>query len=173
MKTEEKETPQYFHYYKVSLSSDRGQKIEKFISMAESAVHAADTLTKELGAEARTEAPGAVYPGLGIGSLIFRKQQHRKRYECIGKSKNGIEYIPNAKENKGIDIIKKIYALPYVGSRDIKEAFGIDGNETKSPLWFIHNNEVFLRCEYELCDDYISIEKAEFEPTFSQVKNEL
>lgn len=170
MKAEEKETMQEFRYYKVSLSSDRGRKIEKFILTAEAAIRAADSLAKELGAEARTESPGAVYPGLGIGSLIFRKPQHRKRYECIGKSENGIEYIPNAKEKKGIDVMKKIYDLPYVGSRDIKEAFGIDGNETKSPLWFIQEKDVFLRCEYSLCDDYLSIEKEEFETAFSQVK---
>lgn len=172
MKEAEKEVSQNFRYYKVPLSSKRGQKIEKFVSTAESAIRAADALTKELGAEARTESPGAVYPGLGIGSLIFKRPQHCKRYECIGKVENGIEYIPNAKEQKGIDVMKKIYALPYVGSRDIKEAFGIDGRETKSPLWFIYNNEVFLRCEYKLCADYFPIEKDVFDTSFSQVKNE-
>lgn len=62
------------YYYKVSLSNThRGRCIQELIDKGNRAVEAANELAASLGAESRTDRPGRLFPGVGIGSLKFHR----------------------------------------------------------------------------------------------------
>ena len=128
------------YYYKVSLDSHRGNCIGKFIEKGRKAAIAAEELTKELGAEAHTDRPGCLYPGVGIGSLKFRSVPNLFAYQFIGHG----EYIPNMQNEKGQDIARKIIELPDVTSQDFRVAFGIPVNQLRTPQWFVYRRNVPL-----------------------------
>ena len=80
------------YYYKVSLSNThRGRCIQELIEKGNRAVEAANELAASLGAESRTDRPGRLFPGVGIGSLKFHRVPNLFAYQFIGKG----EYIPN------------------------------------------------------------------------------
>lgn len=150
-------------FYKVPMQSDRGKKIGRLLEQAHAAAEAADRLTVELGAESRTEAPNAVCPGLGIGSLIFRRARSSKKYQCIGSVGKSSEYIPNMYEPKGKEIARRIYDLPTVTPEEFRSAFSLPDDVEVSPSWFISGDTMFLKCCYALSEEFVPIEEEAFE----------
>lgn len=159
-------------FYKLSLQSARGERIGQLLAKAKSAAEAADRLTLELGAESRTESPGSVLPGVGIGSLIFRRAQSAKKYLRIGSREKMTEYIPNMAEQKGKDIARRIYELPTITAAEYREAFGIADKEDRTPAWFISADTMFLRCCYGLGEEFVVISQEEFEQEAKRVGEE-
>lgn len=148
------------YYYKVSLTdTHRGRCISEFLEKGKKAAEAADKLAAELGAEARTDRPGCLYPGVGIGSLKFKGCPNLFAYEYIGKG----EYIPNMNNEKGKEIAQKIIRLPDVRSDDFRVAFGIPINQSRTPQWFIYRGRVYLCSRYSLGQEYETILQQEFE----------
>lgn len=150
-------------FYKVSLQSARGEAISALLEKAKLAAEAADQLTKELGAESRTESPAALCPGVGIGSLIFERAQSSKKYRHIGSRGRLQEYIPNMDEKKGKEIARRIYHLPGIDAEEYRAAFGLPADVKVSPSWFISADTMFLKCAYELSEEFVPIGEEEFE----------
>ena len=148
------------YYYKVSLAdTKRGHCISEFIERGKAAAKAADELAEELGAESRTDRPGCLYPGVGIGSLTFRSVPNLFAYQFIGKG----EYIPNMQNEKGQEIARRIVELPDVTSADFRVAFGIPINQARTPQWFIYRGKAYLCSRYRLGEEYEEILQQEFE----------
>lgn len=148
------------YYYKTPLSSARGKKIQEFINKGKEAAAAAENLAKELGASGYTDRPGCLYPGVGIGSLVFKRYPGGKRYLSIGSK----EYIPNMYREKGKEIAKRIMKLPDVSVRDFRIAFGIPIDKDRSPAWFVSSDEVVYLCSpYQLGEDYETASSTEFD----------
>lgn len=148
------------YYYKVSLAdTHRGRCISEFMEKGKKAAEAADSLAAELGAESRTDRPGCLYPGVGIGSLTFRRVPNLFAYQFIGKG----EYIPNMQNEKGKEIARKIVELPDVTSDDFRIAFGIPANQTRTPQWFVYKGKAYLCSRYQLGEEYETILKQKFE----------
>lgn len=148
------------YYYKVSLNNThRGRCIVEFMEKGKKAVEAADRLAAELGAESRTDRPGCLYPGVGIGSLKFRSVPNLFAYQFIGKG----EYIPNMQSEAGQKIVKRIISLPDVTSDDFRIAFGIPVNQNRTPQWFVYRGKVYLCSRYPLGEEYETILRQEFE----------
>lgn len=146
------------HYYKVKLDTHRGRCISEFIEKGKKAAQAAEELMTELGAKGYTDNPRALYPGVGIGSLIFMGVPNLLQYQFIGKG----EYIPNMKTDAGKEIAKRIAALPEVSSDDFRLAFGIPINQSKTPAWFIYNERAYVCSSYSLGTEYTQIVESEF-----------
>ena len=153
------------YYYKVSLDSGRGEKIQGFLDKGKEAAEAANRLAKELGADERTDRPGCLCPGVGIGSLVFYQWPGGKRYTSIGSN----EYIPNINREQGKEIAKRIKALPDVSSMDFRIAFGIPADKEKTPAWFVWERFVYLCSGYKLGEEYTIILQAEFDETRKKV----
>lgn len=148
------------YYYKISLEgTHRGRCICEFMDKGKKAASAADSLAAELGAEARTDRPGCLYPGVGIGSLKFKSVPNLFAYQFIGKG----EYIPNMQNEKGQAIAKRIMDLPDVTSNDFRIAFGIPLNEIYTPKWFVYKGKAYLRSRYQMGEEYETILKQEFD----------
>lgn len=148
------------YYYKVSLSNThRGRCIQELIDKGNRAVEAANELAACLGAESRTDRPGRLFPGVGIGSLKFHRVPNLFAYQFIGKG----EYIPNMQNEKGKEIARKIMDLPDVTSDDFRVAFGIPINRQHTPQWFIYNGKAYLCSRYPLDEEYETILQQEFE----------
>lgn len=146
------------HFYKVKLDTHRGRCISEYIEKGKKAAQAAEELMTELGADGYTDCPRALYPGVGIGSLIFDKTPNLWQYESIGKG----EYIPNRKTDAGKEVAKRITALPEISSDDFRLAFGIPVNQFKTPAWFIYNERVYVCSSYSLGSEYTKIVESEF-----------
>ena len=127
------------NYYKVKLDTHRGRCILDFIEKGKKAAQAAENLMADLGAKGYTDNPRALYPGIGIGSLVFGGTPNLWEYQSIGKG----EYIPNMKTDAGKEIAKRIAALPDLSPNDFRIAFGIPVNQFKTPAWFIHKEYVY------------------------------
>ena len=148
------------YYYKVSLSdTHRGRCIREFMEKGKKAAEAADRLAAELGAESRTDRPGCLYPGVGIGSLKFKRVPNLFAYQFIGKG----EYIPNMQNEKGQAIARKIVDLPDVTSNDFRVAFGIPVNQNRTPQWFVYKEKAYLCSRYPLGEEYETILQKEFD----------
>lgn len=150
-------------FYKIALSSDRGLQIANLIEKGKKAAEAADRLAEELGAKSRTDRPGRLFPGVGIGSLVFRKWPG-EAYASIGKK----EYIPNMKSKEGIEIARQIGRLPDVSGIDVCAAFGISADKETAPEWFTYGEAVYLSSSYSLNDEYEPIP----EPEYRRAKDE-
>ena len=147
------------HFYKIPLSSERGKSIKNFLEKGKEAALAAEELAKELGADGHTDCPGRLYPGIGIGSLVFGKRPSSKRYLSIGEG----EYIPNMKRKEGMEIAKRIARLPYVTGFDFCVAFGIPVDKKVTPKWYVYDGSVYLSSPYPLGEEYIVITEEVFE----------
>lgn len=147
------------HHYMVQLSSERGKRISEFFDKGRKAALAAEELAKELGADGHTDRPGRLYPGAGIGSLVFGKRPSSKRYLSIGAG----EYIPNMKRKEGMDIAKRIARLPDVTGFDFCVAFGIPVDKKVTPKWYVYGGAVYLSSPYPLGEEYDAIDEDEFE----------
>ena len=157
------EQSENYYFYRLPMSSERGKEISKLIENIKEAIDGADHLMKELGAVRRTESPDAIYPGLGIGSLLFLHPQSGKKYIYIGKNGDKDEYIPNINEPKGKEIAIRIRALPYISSDMFRNAFGLSKDKDRTPAWFIHKEILYVRSSYKMKKEYIAINEAEFE----------
>lgn len=162
-----------YSFYKVPLLSHRGEKITALLQLARSAAEAADALTLGLGAESRTESPRALCPGVGIGSLIFKRAQSSKKYMCIGSRGKLQEYVPNMNEKKGLAIARRIYDLPCVTPKQLREAFGLPNDAEVSPSWFMNAESVFLKCCYVLGEEFVPITEEEFARERAEVEKEV
>ena len=147
------------HFYRIPFSSERGKSIKNFFGKGKEAALAAEELAKELGADGYTDRPGRLYPGIGIGSLVFGKRPSSKRYLPIGEG----EYIPNMKRKEGMEIAKRIARLPYVTGFDFCVAFGIPVDKKVTPKWYVYGGAVYLSSHYPLGEEYAVITEDEFE----------
>lgn len=147
------------YFYKAPLSSERGKSIKNFFEKGKKAALAADELAEELGADGRTDRPGRLYPGVGIGSLVFAKRPSSKRYLPIG----GDEYVPNIKRKEGYGIGKRIGSLPTVTGFDFCVAFGIPVDKKVTPKWYVYGGDIYLSSPYPLGEEYTVITEEEFE----------
>lgn len=154
------------YYYKVKLDTHRGRCISEFIEKGKKAAQAAEELMTELGASGYTDSPRALYPGVGIGSLVFKGVPNLWQFESIGKG----EFIPNRKTDAGKEVAKRIAALPEVSSDDFRLAFGIPVNQFKTPAWFIYNEKVYVCSSYSLGTEYTQIVESEFMSKKKKVK---
>lgn len=148
------------YYYKVNLERNhRGRCISEFMEKGKRAALAADRLAEELGAEWRTERPECLYPGVGIGSLKFKRVPSLNAYTSIGKG----EYIPNMETEEGKAIARQIMKLPDVTSMYFRVAFGIPAHQSRTPQWFVYNGKAYLCSRYPLGEEYESILQREFD----------
>ncbi len=154
------------YYYKVKLDTHRGRCISELIEKGKKAAQAAEELMTELGASGYTDSPRALYPGVGIGSLVFKGVPNLWQFESIGKG----EFIPNRKTDAGKEVAKRIAALPEVSSDDFRLAFGIPVNQSKTPAWFIYNEKVYVCSSYSLGTEYTQIVESEFMAKKKKVK---
>lgn len=154
------------YYYKVKLDTHRGRCISELIEKGKKAAQAAEELMTELGASGYTDSPRALYPGVGIGSLVFKGVPNLWQFESIGKG----EFIPNRKTDAGKEVAKRIAALPEVSSDDFRLAFGIPVNQSKTPAWFIYNEKVYVCSSYSLGTEYTQIVESEFMAKEKKVK---
>ena len=159
-------------FYKVSLASARGEAINSLLEKAKSAAKAADDLTLALGAESRTEAPNALCPGVGIGSLIFGRAQSSKKYKLIGNRGKMQEYIPNMDEPKGKEISRRIYLLPVITPDEYRAAFCLPDEVGMAPSWFLSGDTMFLKCAYGLSEEFVPVTEREFEEEREMVEKE-
>lgn len=147
------------HYYMVALASERGKRISELLAKGREAADAADLLAKELGAESRTDRPGSLLPGVGIGSLSFKRRPSSKRYIPIGAG----EYIPDMKRKEGFEIGRRIGKLPDISGFDFCVAFGISVDKKVTPEWYVCKGIVYLSCPYTMGEEYTAITEEEFE----------
>lgn len=146
-------------YYSVPLDSARGKRIAEFISFGRKASEAADRLASKLGADSRTDRPGRLFPGVGIGSLKFSARPDKKKYRSIGKG----EYIPNFNTPSGMELARQIARLPDITAIDFCAAFGISADKKATPEWFVSKGKVFISSHYRMGEEYMPIPQTEFE----------
>lgn len=154
------------YYYKVEISTSRGMQIKEFLQKGIKAIREADRLAKNLGAVSRTDSPGCLIPGVGIGSLVFEKKPDRITYMSIGNN----EYVPNPKTDEGRKLLRKISKLPMLTPFDALLAFGIPVNQNRTPAWFQEKNFFYLCCSYKLGPEYTEILSHEFEQKKKQLE---
>lgn len=147
------------YFYKASFNSHRGRCIRDFIAKGNKAVKATSELVEKLGAKSYTDTPGGLFPGVGIGSLVFDTIPDLRKYESIGKG----EFIPNTKSSEGEVIAKMISKLPSISAMDFRVAFGIPLNIFKTPQWFVYKEDIYISSPYPMGNDYITILQHEFD----------
>ena len=156
--------------YKVSADSERGKAIQEFIGRAKESAQRSSDLAKELGAVSYTQSPNAVFPQVGIGSLVFDKPQCKRVYKRIGRKRGLYECIPLSYTTQGKEILKKILELRVVNSRDIRAAFGIPDKAEFAPAWFEHDGFFYLRARYEMGAEYTVISEYDYEEEERKMK---
>lgn len=154
------------HYYKVNKETHRGRCICELIEKGKKMAQATEKLALELGADSYTDRPGTLFPGMGIGSLIFKRMPNLWKYQSIGQG----EYIPNMKTEEGKEIAKRISKLPELSADDYRIAFGIPINKSKTPAWFMYGKFFYLCSTYTLGEEYTAIVEQEFLNKMKKVK---
>ena len=157
------ETTSIKKYYSVPMDTERGEAIRNFVAKAKECVERTKKVALQLGAVSYCESPNAVYPGIGIGSLVFNRPQSKRAYQLIGRRKKVYEYIPMYTTPRGKDIIKKILGINPIGSEEFAAAFNLPDNVKFAPSWFEESGYYYLCTRYEMGDEYTEIGMRDFE----------
>lgn len=158
-------------YYRINLRSEDGKRVRDFIHKGVEARRATEKLARMLGAVAWTEEPHTLFPGTGIGSLMFDTPQSGHRYKYIGQRKGNVgEYIPNHTHAKGKEIIRHISQLPRISGEDVVKAFGLTGEEKTTPAWFVKGSLVYAHTHYELSAGFRPITEEAFRLALARIK---
>lgn len=143
-----KEQTETYHYYRLPMETEAGQRVKRVITKAELAWNMSAMLARRIGADRFT--PNGAYITGGIGQFYFKDKPESKAFVIQKIHGDYFECIPNRGNEEGYALWQEILSLPVVTFKDIADVFGKLEEGMSTPAFFDYRTDIYIRSSHPL-----------------------